>query len=148
MRRGLWPASESSQAKQQSEPQQSSPTTQPDEPPRVEPVPLPKPAPAADAGDQAITAIPAADVGDQVKAVATATEAAASKEPPYPVLVAAVKNRLNNGHRPGAGGDEQWDRFCDEVRKVCKKKATDRGYGDKTIKRIVATLNRQDKQDK
>jgi hypothetical protein len=60
-----------------------------------------------------------------------------------PLLVAAVKKRLEAGHRPGMGGNEQWERFCDEVRKARKKKATDRGYGDKTIQRIV----KQDKQD-
>jgi hypothetical protein len=56
VRHGLWPASESPQAKQQSEPRQSPPATQPDEPvarakepepPRVEPAP--SPALAADA---------------------------------------------------------------------------------------------------
>jgi hypothetical protein len=65
-------------------------------------------------------------------------------------LVAAVENRLEK-HQPGKGGNEQWERFCDEVRKSCGKKATDRGYSDKTIKRIVAAstnrTNRQDKQD-
>ena len=55
-----------------------------------------------------------------------------------PDLVVAVKNRLNAGHRPGAGGNEQWERFCDEVRKDCGKEKADRGYSDKTIKRIVA----------
>ena len=64
-----------------------------------------------------------------------------------PLLVAAVKNRLEAGHRPGMGGNEQWERFCDEVRKAREKKATDRGYGDKTIKRIVDELNEQNKQD-
>jgi hypothetical protein len=34
---------------------------------------------------------------------------------------------------------------CDEVRKACEKKATDRGYSDKTIKRIVDASNEQDK---
>ena len=65
-------------------------------------------------------------------------------------LVAAVEDRLEK-HQPGKGGNEQWERFCDEVRKSCGKKATDRGYSDKTIKRIVAAstnrTNRQDKQD-
>jgi hypothetical protein len=62
-----------------------------------------------------------------------------------PLLVAAVENRLEAEHRPGKGGNEQWDKFCDEVRKSCGKKATDRGYSDKTIKRIVDALNEQDK---
>src|SRR6516165_2722415 len=31
-----------------------------------------------------------------------------------PLLVAAVKKRLEAGHRPGMGGNEQWERFCDE----------------------------------
>jgi len=62
-----------------------------------------------------------------------------------PLLVAAIKKRLKAGHRPGTGGNEQWDRFCDEVRKDCGKEATDRGYGDKTITRIVDELNEQDK---
>jgi hypothetical protein len=70
-----------------------------------------------------------------------------AKQPP---LVAAVENRLEK-HQPGKGGNEQWKRFCDEVRQSCGKKATDRGYSDKTIKRIVAAstnrTNRQDKQD-
>jgi hypothetical protein len=57
-----------------------------------------------------------------------------------PELVTVVEKRLNAGHRPGKGGNEQWERFCDQVRKDCGKKATDRGYGDRTIKRIVKLL--------
>jgi hypothetical protein len=58
-------------------------------------------------------------------------------------LVAAVKERLSAGHRPG--DNEPWKTFNDEVRKSCVKKVTDRGYGDKSIKRIVADLDKQDK---
>jgi|SRR5262245_48942950 len=61
------------------------------------------------------------------------------------LLVAAVENRLKAGHQPGKGGNEQWDRFCDGVRKVREKKATDRGHSDKVIKRIVAELKKQNK---
>ena len=106
----------------------------PAEPPRGDPVPPPESAPATGVGDQAVTAIEPA--GTQ------------PRKPPGPTfdpsLVAAVKNRLEK-HRPGTGGNDQWERFCDEVRKACKKKATDRGCSDKTIQRIVAALNKQDK---
>jgi len=75
-----------------------------------------------------------------------ASEAPQAEQQHDLLLVAAVENRLKAGHQPG--GNEQWDRFCDEVRSACKKKATDRGYGDKTIKRIVRTIRtRQNKQD-
>jgi len=153
VRWGLWPASEASQAKQQSEPQQSSPTTQPDEPadPALaasarHPIDETKQTPA-DPEQIAPASTPATDVGDQA---VTAIEAAGAQPRKHrgpafdPSLVAAVKNRLEE-HRPGTGGNEQWERFCDEVRKACEKKATDRGCGDKTIQRIVATLNKQDK---
>jgi hypothetical protein len=62
-----------------------------------------------------------------------------------PDLVAATKQRLKAGYQPGKGGNEQWDRFCDEVRKSCGKRATIRGYSDKAVKRIVAELNKQNK---
>ena len=58
-------------------------------------------------------------------------------------LVAAIKARLTAGHRPGVS--EQWERFCDEVRKSCGVKETDRGYGDRTIERRVRALSKQDK---
>lgn len=50
-------------------------------------------------------------------------------------LADVVKARIASGHRPGV--NEPWDRFCDQVRESCGAKANDRGFGDKTIKRIV-----------
>jgi len=92
------------------------------------------PTAAAAVRDQAVTAIEPAG-----------TQPRKQPGPTFdPSLVAAVKNRLKE-HRPGTGGNEQWERFCDEVRKACRKEATDRGCSDKTIKRIVDALNRQDK---
>jgi hypothetical protein len=150
VRRGLRPASEAPQAEQQSKLQRPPPATQPDKPVIADPAlaasarhPIdetkqtpadPASTPATDVGDQAVTAIEAA--GAQPRK---------HRGPAFdPSLVAAVKNRLEK-HRPGTGGNDQWERFCDEVRKACKKKATDRGCSDKTIQRIVAALNKQDK---
>jgi hypothetical protein len=59
-----------------------------------------------------------------------------------PELGAAIKKRLNAGRRPG--DSEPWKTFFEEVRKSCGKKVTDRGFGDRSIKRIVGEL----KQDK
>jgi hypothetical protein len=56
VRHGLWPASESPQAKQQSEPQRSSPATQPGEPAIADRTP--SPTSAAGLGDQAGAANP------------------------------------------------------------------------------------------
>jgi hypothetical protein len=53
-------------------------------------------------------------------------------------LVAAVKTRLAAGHYPGE--NESWKSFCDNVRKGCGAKESDRGYGDKTIQRVVGEL--------
>src|SRR5262245_56174068 len=93
-------------------------------------------------GDQLVTFL---RLTDAVRyGLRPASELPQAKQQHDPLLVAAVENRLNAGHQPG--GNEPWDRFCDEVRKSCGKKATDRGYGDKTIKRTVKASNEQ-KQD-
>jgi hypothetical protein len=53
-------------------------------------------------------------------------------------LDTAIKARIAAGYHPGKG--EQWDRFCDEVRKSIGAKESDRGYGDRSIKRRVKNL--------
>jgi hypothetical protein len=66
-------------------------------------------------------------------------------------LAAAIKKRLSAGEEPGV--TVQWNQFCDAIRDAAdgwadpKKTKLKRGYGDKTIKRIVAQV-RMDKQDK
>jgi hypothetical protein len=55
-------------------------------------------------------------------------------------LADAVRTRIASDHRPGV--NEPWDRFCDKVRESCGAKADDRGFGDKTIKRIVGELSK------
>jgi hypothetical protein len=75
------------------------------------------------------------------------TTTPAERDTPEPLsLEDAVRGRLTAGHRPGKGGNEQWERFCDEVRKRVGKKQEDRGYGDKTIQRIVRKINNRTSQ--
>jgi hypothetical protein len=61
-----------------------------------------------------------------------------------PPLMAAVEKGLKAGHQPARGGNVQWERFCDDVRKDCGKNRADRGYGDRTIKRIVDALKERE----
>jgi hypothetical protein len=58
----------------------------------------------------------------------------------------AINKRLAAGDRPGR--NVQWERFCDEVRKICGAEATDRGFGDRSIKRLYNRISKQDKSDK
>jgi hypothetical protein len=70
-----------------------------------------------------------------------------------PALERAVQGRLSKGDRPGRSAT--WQRFCDNVRDDCgaeawvtrsRERSPARGYGDKSIKRIVDRL--RDKRDK
>jgi hypothetical protein len=61
-------------------------------------------------------------------------------------LVTAIKERIAAGYRPGV--KEQWKRFCDNVRESIGVEESDRGYGDKSIERIVNELRKSDKSDK
>ena len=60
------------------------------------------------------------------------------------LLETAIAKQLSAGKLPGTGGTESWDPFCDSVRDDCdgwkdrRKRKPKRGYGDRTIKRLVA----------
>jgi hypothetical protein len=58
-------------------------------------------------------------------------------------LVTAIKVRIAAGYEPGV--TEQWNPFCDNIRKSCGARNNERGYGDESIKRVVRKL-RQAKQ--
>src|SRR5262249_58485003 len=57
-----------------------------------------------------------------------------------PSLEAAVKNKLEHGIVPGKGGTMQWKPFCDSVRNNVGAAYNQRGFGDRTIYRIVTRL--------
>ena len=61
-------------------------------------------------------------------------------------LADAMNKQLGAGRRPGR--NVQWERFCDEVRKICGAIETDRGFGDRSIKRLYNRISKQDKSDK
>jgi hypothetical protein len=66
------------------------------------------------------------------------------RETPRHLLETAIAKQLRTGELPGTGGTVSWDRFCDSVREDCdgwkdrRKRKPKRGYGDRTIKRLVA----------
>jgi hypothetical protein len=53
-------------------------------------------------------------------------------------LVTAIKVRIAAGYKPGV--TEQWNPFCDNIRKSCGVRNNERGYGDESIKRAVRKL--------
>jgi hypothetical protein len=90
------------------------------------------------------------DEANQHPETSTTTDAV---EDERPALERAVQRRLSKGDRPAH--TVTWQRFCDNVRDDCgteawvtrsKERSAARGYGDKSIKRIVERL--RDKQDK
>jgi hypothetical protein len=74
---------------------------------------------------------PAPQAEQKIEAIEPEEEAQGEETP----LVTAIKARIAAGYHPGKS--EQWERFCDEVRKSVGVKKSDRGYGDRSIKRIV-----------
>jgi hypothetical protein len=76
---------------------------------------------------------PQADQAEQ-KSEPTEQEEEAEATP----LVTAIKARIAAGHHPGKS--EQWERFCDKVRDDAGVKKSDRGCGDRSIRRIVENL--------
>jgi hypothetical protein len=63
------------------------------------------------------------------------------------VLRAAIKGALKTLGTPGK--NVQWKPFCDHVRAECQVTVHTRGYGDKSIQRLVKTIETgQDKMDK
>lgn len=83
---------------------------------------------------------------DEARAETSTTDAVEDKRP---ALKRAVQGRLSKGERPGL--TVSWKLFCNNVRSDCQK-AWDtrdkpaRGYGDKSIRRVVDGLS--DKRDK
>jgi hypothetical protein len=55
-------------------------------------------------------------------------------------LVTAIKVRIAAGYEPGL--TEQWNPFCDNIRKSCGARNNERGYGDESIKRVVRKLRK------
>jgi hypothetical protein len=57
-------------------------------------------------------------------------------------LDAAILKLLKAGRLPGKKSDDQWKPFCDDARKMCGKKPTDRGFSDETITKATRKIMR------